>query len=323
MKMNVSKPLAAISLDLDNLWSYMRTHGDPGWEEYPSYLDTFIPKVLGLLKQLDLKITFFIVGKDAALGKNKKHLAQLTAEGHEVANHSFLHDQWINSYSRERIRREIADAENAITEVTGQKPIGFRGPGYCINRFLYEVLVDLGYLYDTSSLPTFLGPLARAYYFKTAVLDDIEKKKRKELFGDFENGMKPVKPYFCQADTGKLLLEIPVTTIPILKIPFHLSYLIYIARYSEEVMRYYLNFAILSCMISRTPLNFLLHPLDLIGREDAPGLVFFPGMDMTGKRKTRIFLGVLRTLAKHYHLVSMGVFAKHILQQENIKVVRN
>jgi hypothetical protein len=26
------KPLASISLDLDSLWSYMKTHGDPGWE---------------------------------------------------------------------------------------------------------------------------------------------------------------------------------------------------------------------------------------------------------------------------------------------------
>jgi len=314
--------LAAISLDLDNLWSYMKTHGDPGWEDYPSYLDVFIPRVVDLLKQIDLKITFFIVGKDATLGKNKKHLAQLTAEGHEVANHSFFHDQWFNSYSRERTQREIEDAEKAIAEVTGQKPIGFRGPGYCINRFLYEVLVDLGYLYDTSSLPTFLGPLARAYYFKTAVLDDIEKKKRKELFGDFKNGMKPVKPYFCQADTGKLLLEIPLTTIPILKIPFHLSYLIYIARYSEEVMRHYLKSAILSCKISRTPLNFLLHPLDLIGRENAPGLVFFPGMDMSGKTKTRIFLKVMQTLSRHFYLVNMSTFARHIFQHGNIKVVR-
>jgi hypothetical protein len=27
------KPLASLSLDLDNLWSYMKTHGDPGWED--------------------------------------------------------------------------------------------------------------------------------------------------------------------------------------------------------------------------------------------------------------------------------------------------
>jgi len=301
----------------------MRTHGEPGWEDYPSYLDVFIPRVLGLLKQIDLKITFFIVGKDATLAKNKEYLAQLTAEGHEVGNHSFLHEQWFSKFSRERVKQEIESAEKAIVEVTGQRPVGFRSPGYGINGFHFEVLIDLGYLYDTSSLPTFLGPLARAYYFKTAVLDDEEKNKRKDLFGGFKNGLKPIKPYLLESSPGHQILEIPVTSVPLLKIPFHLSYLIYIARHSEELMKLYLNFAILSCKISRTPLNFLLHPLDLMGKEDAPGLAFFPGMDMTGEKKKQIFLGVLQTLMKHFQLVRMSVLAKHILQHGDIKVVHD
>lgn len=30
---------ASISLDLDNLWSYLKIHGDDGWRSFPSYLD--------------------------------------------------------------------------------------------------------------------------------------------------------------------------------------------------------------------------------------------------------------------------------------------
>ena len=26
------KPIASLSLDLDNKWSYMKTHGDAGWD---------------------------------------------------------------------------------------------------------------------------------------------------------------------------------------------------------------------------------------------------------------------------------------------------
>ena len=26
-------PLASVSLDLDNQWSYMKTHGDPAWQD--------------------------------------------------------------------------------------------------------------------------------------------------------------------------------------------------------------------------------------------------------------------------------------------------
>ena len=63
--MSESKLLASISLDLDNQWSYMKIHGDAGWQAFPSYLDIFIPYVLDILKTLELRITFFIVGQDA------------------------------------------------------------------------------------------------------------------------------------------------------------------------------------------------------------------------------------------------------------------
>ncbi len=43
-----AKPVASLSLDLDNQWSYMKTHGDAGWESFPSYLDIVVPRVLEL-----------------------------------------------------------------------------------------------------------------------------------------------------------------------------------------------------------------------------------------------------------------------------------
>src|SRR6476620_3920298 len=68
--MTNNKPLASLSLDLDNLWSYMKTHGDPGWESFPSYLDLVVPRILDFLGKRGQKITFFVVGQDAALPTN-------------------------------------------------------------------------------------------------------------------------------------------------------------------------------------------------------------------------------------------------------------
>ena len=96
--MAVAKPLASLSLDLDNLWSYMKTHGDPGWEDLPSYLDLVVPRVLDFLKERGLCITFFIVGQDAALERNRDALAAIVRAGHEVGNHSFAHEPWIHLY---------------------------------------------------------------------------------------------------------------------------------------------------------------------------------------------------------------------------------
>ena len=36
------KPLASLSLDLDNEWSYLKTHGDVSWEALPSHLDVAV-----------------------------------------------------------------------------------------------------------------------------------------------------------------------------------------------------------------------------------------------------------------------------------------
>ena len=55
------KMLASVSLDLDDQWSYMKVHGDDGWETFPSYLDIVVPVFLDVFDKLDIKITFFVV----------------------------------------------------------------------------------------------------------------------------------------------------------------------------------------------------------------------------------------------------------------------
>ena len=92
----------------------------------------------------------------------------LVARGHEVGNHSFEHESWLHLYTREQLTEEIINAENAIAAVCSQRPRGFRGPGYSWSETLLEVLAARDYLFDASTLPTYLGPLARAYYFATA-----------------------------------------------------------------------------------------------------------------------------------------------------------
>ena len=52
-------PNASLSLDLDNKWSYLKTHGDPDWESFPSYFDLVIPRFLDFFEDRDLKITVF------------------------------------------------------------------------------------------------------------------------------------------------------------------------------------------------------------------------------------------------------------------------
>lgn len=304
--MSKKKPIASISLDLDNQWSYMKIHGDEGWDTYPSYFDIFIPHILNVLDELNLKITFFIVGKDTETEENRKYLKMITDHDHEVGNHSYHHESWLQTYSYEEIKKEIIEAEEAIFNATGQRPQGFRGPGFSWSKDLLKVLQSRGYKYDASTLPTYLGPLARMYYFKKSNLSKDEKKARNELFGKFSEGFRKLKPYKWDLGNGKTLTEIPVTTMPVFKVPFHLSYLIYLGNISMVLMHLYLKTAIRMCKITKTPISFLLHPLDLIGRDQITELAFFPGMNVNSNRKVQIFKSVIRLLEKHYEVVNMS-----------------
>jgi hypothetical protein len=310
-----SKPIAAVSLDLDNQWTYMKIHGDRGWQEYPSYLNTFLPHVLDVLKTLELKITFFIVGRDADEERNKACLREIVKRGHETGNHSYNHDSWLHTFARNKITREIITAEEAIENTTGQKPNGFRGPGFSWSPDLLKALQENNYLYDASTLPTYIGPLARMYYFWTADLTEEEKETRKGLFGSFKDGFRPLKPYYWQLN-HRPLMEIPVTTIPVFKTPFHFSYLLYLSGKSFRLMDLYLDIALLMCRITKTQPSYLLHPLDLISGDQIPELKFFPGMDISSERKVEVFNHVIQKLSKHYQLVDMSTFFRHFQEKE-------
>lgn len=305
-----TRPLASISLDLDNLWSYLKIRGDASWESRPSYLDVVTPHAIAFLESLGIRITFFVVGADAALATNGPALRSLVAAGHELGSHSHEHEPWLHLYAPDQLRTELATAGDAIADATGVRPTGFRGPGFSWSPMTLALLAELGYHYDASTLPTWLGPIARAYYFAQAKdLDATERERRKALFGRFSDGLRPIKPYWWDLDGGRRLLEIPVTTIPVLRTPFHFSYLAYLSRFSEGLMFAYLRTALTMCRLTGTEPSFLLHPLDLVGGDKVPELGFFPGMDLPSARKTELLARVLRTIGEHFQMVPMGVHA--------------
>ena len=236
----------------------------------------------------------------------------ITDRGHEVGNYSYHHESWLQTYSYEKVEKEITDAEEAIFNATAKRPQGFRGPGFSWSYDLLEVLKKKNYLYDASTFPTWLGPLARMYYFSKSDLPASEKKARKELFGKLSEGLRSNKPYYHELKEDQKLLEIPVTTIPLLRIPFHLSYLIYLSGVSNLLMKAYLNTAIFFCKITSTKPSYLLHPLDLIGGDKIKSLAFFPGMNLDSAKKIKVFKYVISKLQKNFELENMSGFSKSI-----------
>jgi hypothetical protein len=305
----MSKPIASLSLDLDNKWSYLKTHGEAGWELFPSYLPLVVPRVLEFLRQRGLTITFFVVGQDAALAENRAALRAIADAGHEIGNHSFRHEPWLHLFAEDEIDAELARAEESIADATGRRPIGFRGPGYSLSAATLRVLARRGYRYDASTFPTFLGPLARAYYFMTARLSAAERRRRQKLFGTFGEGLRPLRPYRWRTGGGTLV-EVPVTTLPLLKVPIHASYLLYLSVFSRRLALAYFRSALRLCRWTGTPPSLLLHPLDFLGCDDVRELAFFPAMGLPAAAKVALVGEVIDRLAGQFDVVTLREHAE-------------
>lgn len=295
---------ASLSLDLDNKWSYMKTHGDAGWRDYPTYLPLLIPRVLDALDRLKLRITFFIVGQDAAMSEHADVLREIARRGHEIANHSHYHEPWMHRRGKAAVNDELAAAEEAIERATGVRPRGFRGPGFTRSDAIFEVLVERGYLYDASTLATYIGPLARAYYFRSTKLSAADRAEREDLFGGFADGLRPNRQHRIEVEGGSIV-EIPVTTFPLLRTPIHVSYVLYAAMISPALASAYFKAALAACKLTGTQPSILLHPLDFLSARDCSELRFFPAMNLDPDLKERTVMESIETLARWFDVGPM------------------
>jgi hypothetical protein len=116
----------------------------------------------------------------------------------------------------------------------------------------------------------------------------------------------PLGPHGWNTLSGTIP-ELPVTTTPIFRTPFHLSYLIYLLSYSRALASAYLRLALRLCRSSAVEPSFLLHPLDFIGPEEAPELAFFPGMRVPLQRKLEFAEFALHAIGTYYRIVPLGV----------------
>lgn len=310
-------PIASLSLDLDDEWTYLKTHGDAGWINYPSYLSYAVPRILDFLDERKTHITFFVVAQDAAFDHNREVLAEIGRRGHNVASHTFHHDPWLHLYSEEEIDRELALAEEHIERVTGVRPVGFRGPGFSFSNRVLRVLARRAYRYDASTFPNILNPLARAYFLWTSKLSKEEREQRKGLFGSWKDGFRPNKPFQWEVEQTSMI-EIPVTTMPIFKVPIHASYVLYLSTYSFALAASYVRTALGLCRLTGTQPSILLHPLDFIGCDDTRSLSFFPAMRMESSRKLDVMSELFRQLSNSYQLVTMEEHADWVQKEQKL-----
>lgn len=101
-----------------------------------------IPVILNILKEKNVKATFFLVGE--WVKKNPEETRMITEQGHDVANHSENHFK-MSALNREKIKREINDCTKTIEEITGTRPTLFRAPYGDYNDNVITIAGQAGY----------------------------------------------------------------------------------------------------------------------------------------------------------------------------------
>jgi len=100
------------------------------------------PRVLDLLDRYDARATFFCIGEAA---RRHPHCVEaIVARGHAVENHSQRHRHNFSLLGPAALAREIAAAQQTLTEIGGVRPLFFRAPAGLRNPFLEPVLCRLG-----------------------------------------------------------------------------------------------------------------------------------------------------------------------------------
>jgi polysaccharide deacetylase family protein (PEP-CTERM system associated) len=125
------------------------------WEQFESRVVRNTHKVLELLAMHDARATFFILGWVAE--RHPDLVRDLARDGHEIASHGYAHEMIMNQ-TPEQFREDVRKAKVILEDIIGKPVLGYRAPSFTITpetAWTLRVLVEEGYLYDSSIVPIF------------------------------------------------------------------------------------------------------------------------------------------------------------------------
>jgi len=307
----MNRQAATLSIDLDDLWSYRRSFGLPADPAMASLLPLAIPRFLAFMQRHHLHGTAFVVGADA-LRPEHTHLFRAIAQaGHEIGNHSLSHAGDLEAWPVEQQRADLEAAHAAIQAASGFSPHGFRGPSFRVSGALLETVRALRYHYDASSFPNSLGALARRWQARNAARLGAQPVLAADTFGSRASARLPLRSYAWDLPGGSLV-EVPVTTLPGLRIPIHGTYLQHLADSSTIAARAYAFAIVTSCRLARVAPHYLLHATDFIGCDDALESGFLPGMRRGWQAKVALLDVLVGRLRASFELMPIDAFVSRL-----------
>jgi peptidoglycan/xylan/chitin deacetylase (PgdA/CDA1 family) len=106
-------------------------------------------RIIDLLERYHIPATWFVPG---VIAETYPELVRnIHQRGHEIAHHGYCHEHFPSSFTTEEQEEAVLKrGTEAISQVTGERPVGFRAPEDGITRNTIQLLAKNGFVYDSS-----------------------------------------------------------------------------------------------------------------------------------------------------------------------------
>jgi hypothetical protein len=110
-----------------------------------------LKSILNLFERYHMNSTFFVLGEIAQIFPEV--VEEIYDLGHEVASHGYFHVD-LTKISLGTLEETERKTRSILARITGEVPIGFRAPFARINPAIVSLLSNIGYVYDSSVVPS-------------------------------------------------------------------------------------------------------------------------------------------------------------------------
>ncbi len=106
-----------------------------------------LPRLNHLFGSRNIPVTWFLPGW--VIKTYQLQLEILVQDQNEFAHHGFHHEP-PNQQTREEEQDSLFRGIEEIESFIGEKPVGYRAPYYAVSKNTYDLLIDVGFTYDSS-----------------------------------------------------------------------------------------------------------------------------------------------------------------------------
>jgi peptidoglycan-N-acetylglucosamine deacetylase len=139
----------ALTFDYDAMSNWIGTTGakSPGMISRGEFGPIGLRRILALLASRGIQSTFFVPGHTARAYPGT--VTAIHAAGHEIGHHGWVHENPV-LLTPEREREVLDKGLDALEEVAGIRPVGYRSPGWDNSAATVPLLLEYGFAYESS-----------------------------------------------------------------------------------------------------------------------------------------------------------------------------